>query len=305
MKLSLDALQALDAIARNGSFARAAAELHRVPSALTYTVQQLERDLEIKLFARDGRRAILTAAGHELLNEGRILLRAASDLECRIQQLAKGWETELRIAVDTIIGSELLFPLITAFDNEKSGTRVRLSTEVLGGTWDALISGRADLIVGAGADMPSGGGYAMLPMGTWTWQFVASPDHPIVRETLPLTEATITRYRAISVADSSRQLPPRTVGLISGQDVLTVPSMQAKLAAHIAGMGVGFLPAHLAKPAIHANRLVALAVATPRRESAVCVAWRANNTGRAQRWFIQQFEKPEIAASIYPVEVAT
>lgn len=305
MKLSLDALQALDAIARNGSFARAATELHRVPSALTYTVQQLEHDLEIKLFARDGRKAVLTAAGHELLNEGRTLLKAASDLECRIQQLAKGWETELRIAVDTIIGGEALFPLIAAFGAEQSGTRVRLSTEVLGGTWDALISGRADLIIGAGADMPSGGGYAMLPMGAWTWQFVAAPNHPIVHETLPLTEATITRHRAISVADSSRQLAPRTVGLISGQDVLTVPTMQAKLAAHIAGMGVGFLPAHLAQPAIDTNRLVALAVTTPRRESPVCIAWRANRTGRAQRWFIQQFERPEIAAMVFPTEIAS
>ena len=56
MRLSLDALQALDAIARNGSFARAAAELHRVPSALTYTIQQLESDLGLALFDRDGRR---------------------------------------------------------------------------------------------------------------------------------------------------------------------------------------------------------------------------------------------------------
>jgi len=85
MPLSLDALQTLDAIARNGSFARAAAELHRVPSALTYTIQQLETDLGLTLFNREGRRAVLTAAGHELLNEGRILLKVAADLECRIQ----------------------------------------------------------------------------------------------------------------------------------------------------------------------------------------------------------------------------
>ena len=301
MRLSLDALQALDAIARNGSFARAAAELHRVPSALTYTVSQLERELDVKLFAREGRRATLTAVGHELLNEGRILLKAAADLECRIQQVAKGWETELRIAVDTIISIDALFPLIRAFEGEKSGTRIRLSTEVLGGTWDALISGRADLLIGAGADMPSGGGYATLPLGNWQWLFVAAPKHPITREGCPLTESAITRYRAVSVADSSRQLPPRTVGLITGQDVLTVPTMQAKLAAHIAGLGVGFLPAHLALPAIKAKRLVALDVANPRRESAVCVAWRANRTGRAQRWFIQQFEKPEIVTSLFSI----
>lgn len=178
MKLSLDALLALDAIARNGSFARAAEELHRVPSALTYTMQQLESDLGVKLFDREGRRAMLTAAGHELHNEGRILLRAASDLECRIQQVARGWETELRIAVDTIIGIPALFGLVSAFDDQQSGTRIRLSTEVFGGMWDALASGRADLLIGAGAEAPAGGGYATLQLGEWQWVFVAPPHAP-------------------------------------------------------------------------------------------------------------------------------
>ncbi len=299
MKLSLDALQVLDAIARNGSFARAAAELHRVPSALTYTVQQLESGFAMPLFARDGRRATLTAAGHELLNEGRILLKAAADLECRMQQLAKGWEVELRIAVDTIIDSDALYPMIQLFENEQSGTRIRLATEVFGGTWDALISGRADLIVGAGTDVPTGGGYAALPMGSWHWQFVAAPHHPISSESRPLTEAVITHYRAISVADSSRQLPARTAGLISGQDVLTVPTMQAKVSALIAGLGVGYLPAHIAAAEVKQKRLVTFELASPRTPTPVCIAWRANRTGRALRWFIQQFERPEIAAGIF------
>ena len=299
MKISLDALQALDAIARNGSFARAAEELHRVPSALTYTMQQLESDLEVTLFSREGRRATLTAAGHELLNEGRLLLKAASDLECRIQQVAKGWETELRIAVDTIIRIRALFPLIAQFESEHSGTRIRLSTEVLGGTWDALISDRADLIIGAGADVPSGGGYASMSLGEWQWTFVARPDHPITRESQPLSEAVISAHRAVSVADSSRLLPPRTIGLISGQDVLTVPTMQDKLAAHIQGLGVGFLPNHLAAGPLEAKQLVALEVANPRRVAPICAAWRANRTGRAQRWFIQQLENPEVVRSLF------
>ena len=298
MRLSLDALQVLDAIARNGSFARAAAELHRVPSALTYTVQQLESDLAMKLFSREGRRATLTAAGHELLNEGRILLKAAADLECRMQQLATGWETELRIAVDTIISIDVMFPLVREFEKAQSGTRIRLSTEVFGGTWDALLSERADLIVGASTDTFPGSGYATLPLGTWTWAFVAAPQHPICREKRPLTDAVITQYRAVSAGDTSRHLPPRTAGLISGQDVLTVPTMQAKLAAHIAGLGVGFLPTHVAQPAIKAKKLISLPLAIPRPDSSVCIAWRANQTGRALRWFIHQFENPKIAAAV-------
>src|SRR5215207_4965169 len=108
MRLSLDALQVLDAIDRKGSFAGAADELHRVPSAITYSVKQLEDGLGVPLFDRRGHRAVLTAAGRELLAEGRRLLRAAADLECRVQQVAKGWEAELRIAVDTLIGVEKL-----------------------------------------------------------------------------------------------------------------------------------------------------------------------------------------------------
>ena len=50
MRLTLDALLVIDAIDRKGSFAAAAHELHRVPSAVTYSVQKLEEDLDVLLF---------------------------------------------------------------------------------------------------------------------------------------------------------------------------------------------------------------------------------------------------------------
>jgi DNA-binding transcriptional LysR family regulator len=298
MRLTLDALTVLDAIARNGSFARAATELHRVPSALTYTVQQLESDLDITLFSREGRRATLTPAGHELLNDGRLLLKAAADIECRIQQVAKGWETELRIAIDTILSPQAVFPIIDAFTRENAGTRIRLSTEVLGGTWDALVNGRADLILGASSDAPPGGGFATLPLGQWQWVFAVAPHHPILAAPEPLSEAVLTRYRAVSVADSSRNTPPRTIGLLSGQDVLTVATMRDKLAAQIAGLGIGFLPRHLAAPALTSGKLVSRRVDSPRPDSPYCAAWRASRTGRALRWFAQELEKPDVLAAL-------
>ena len=298
MRLSLDALQVLDAIARGGSFAAAATELHRVPSAITYTVQQLEQDLDVLLFDRRGHRAKLTGAGFELLTEGRQLLRAATDLECRIQQVAKGWETELRIAVDTIIDPQRLFPLLAEFDKEASGTRIKIMTEVLGGNWDALISGRADLVIGATSDVPSGGGYATLPLGKLQFAFVAAPTHPICDETQPLSEATILKYRAVSVADSSRNLPARTVGLLSGQDVLTMPSMVAKIAAHIAGLGVGFLPSSIAEYEQRAGRLKILDVEISKPGGETVIAWRPNRTGKALRWFIKQFQAADAIQSL-------
>jgi DNA-binding transcriptional LysR family regulator len=296
MRISLEGLQVLDAIDRKGSFAAAAAELNRVPSAVTYTIRQLEQDLDVLLFDRRGHRAVLTAVGHELLNEGRQLLRAAADLECRIQQVAKGWETELRIAVDTIIPPERMFTLIGDFYREESGTQIRVLTEVLGGTWDALQSGRADLAIGASGDAPSGSGFATMLLGHIQFEFVAAPHHPIHAEPMPLTAAIIQKYRAISVADSSRSLLPRTVGLLSGQAVLTLPTMSAKVAAHIAGLGVGFLPQTIAERETAAGRLVVLPVEINKPGGDALIAWRPNRTGKALRWFLKQLQSPEIAA---------
>src|SRR3954468_4708818 len=147
-KISFDGLQVLNAIDRKGSFPAAADDLHRVPSAVTYSVRQLESTLGVELFDRTGHRAVLTEAGQELLSQGRRLLRAAADLECRVQQVAKGWESELRIAVDTVIGADKILRLAGEFYEQASGTRLKLIHEVLGGVWDALESGRADLGIG-------------------------------------------------------------------------------------------------------------------------------------------------------------
>jgi DNA-binding transcriptional LysR family regulator len=298
MKLSLDALQVLDAVDRKGSFAAAAGELHRVPSAITYSVQQLEDALGVEVFDRSGHRAVLTAAGRELLSEGRHLLRAAADLECRVQQVAKGWEVELRIALDTIIGTDRLYGLAAEFYRQDSGTRLRISHEVLAGTWDALASARADLAIGASGDPPPGGGYAVRELGRVEMAFVAAPFHPICREPQPLADEVIQRHRAVSIADSSRLLPPRTVGLVSGQDVLTVPSLEAKAAAHFAGLGVGFLPRWIAEREAQRGRLRILEVTGTRPGSDLLVAWRANREGRALKWFAKRLEDPRVVAGL-------
>jgi DNA-binding transcriptional LysR family regulator len=303
MRLSLDALQVLDAIDRRGSFAAAAAELHRVPSAITYTIRQLESDLDVLIFDRRGHRAALTPAGHELLNDGRQLLQAAADLETRIHQIASGWEAELRIAVDTIIGAERLFPLLEQFyagPGAIGGTRIKLSEEVLAGTWDALVCARADLVIGVNDDVPPGGGFATLPLQPLGFVFVAAPAHPLCRLPEPLAESSIQRYRAVSIADSSRNLPPRTIGLLSGQEVLSVPTMRAKIAAHIAGLGVGYLPTHLAAAEIAAGRLRSLRLTVARPDSQLNAAWRPRRTGKALRWFAQQLAIATNVEALFP-----
>jgi len=291
MVLTLEALEVLDAINRRGSFAAAAIELDRVPSAITYTVRRLEEALDMLLFDRKGRRARFTPAGRELLERGRALLAEAAAVEQRVQRVATGWESELRIAVDSIVPLARVWPLVGRFYAEcqardAAHTRLRLSQEVLGGAWDALAEGRVDLVLGAPGDPPPGGGYRSRLMAEVPMVFVVAPRHPLAAAPEPLPEAAILPHRVVVAADSSRRLPPRTVGLLTGQDTLTVPDLPSKLAAQVAGLGCGAMPWYLAADDVAAGRLVVKLLDTPRAPSRVQAAWREARPGKALAWWI-------------------
>jgi DNA-binding transcriptional LysR family regulator len=298
MKLSLDALAILDAIDAAGSFAAAAQRLHRVPSALTHAIRKLEEDLGYPIYERVGRRASLTAAGRTLLEEGRRLLGAAQALECRARRVATGWEADLRIGVDGLIPVTAVLPLVDAFYREASGTRLRLIPEILGGCWDALVSGRADLMIGAPGDAPAHSNLSTRQLGEVDFAFCVAPGHPLASAPEPISASAITTHRLVVVADSSRLLAPRSTGLSDGQDVLTVGDMEAKLAAQVAGLGVGFLPLGMATRAAAEGRLVIRQCALPRPRVLLHLAWPTDHDGRALRWFVKRLAEPEWRARL-------
>ena len=298
MKITLDALIVLDAIARKGSFAAAADELYRVPSAVSYTVQKLEQDLDTEIFDRSGHRAVLTPSGKELLEQGRHLLVAAQEIEARVKRVAKGWETELRIAIDSLIPFENLFPLVEKFYATDCGTQLRLHKEVLGGTWEALINNRVDLVIGATGDSPSTSKYSNQVLGGIEMVFAVAPHHPLASAKEPISRKAIQQHRAIAVADSSRQMAPRTAELLSGQDVLTVPDMAAKVQAHCQGLGVGTIPKTIAEREQKHGRLVIKQCEGDTVKPTLSMAWPADNQGKALLWFVNELKKPEVAQSL-------
>lgn len=293
IKLSIEALEVLDAIDREGSFSAAAESLYRVPSAITYTIRKLEDELGISLFDRSGHKARLTEAGNELLREGRHLLKAAGELECRVRRVATGIETDISIAVSDILRLEPLYDILERFYAQSFGTRVQLLREVYGGSWDALMSNRADISIGAPGEGPPGGGYTTSLLGSVEFVFAVSPAHPLAMMPEPLSNSDIQQYRSISAADSSRNLPARTSGILDGQDVLSVPDIPSKTLAQIKGLGVGYLPRTLAEHHAAHSELVILQVAEPKPSLVTCIAWRSQG-GKAQQWLLHALQQLDI-----------
>ncbi|MBC7780215.1 MAG: LysR family transcriptional regulator, partial [Proteobacteria bacterium] len=140
-------------------------------------------------------------------------------------------------------------------------------------------------------DAPAGGGFGTHIMGSVGFAFVVAPDHPLAALPEPLAPEDIIVHRAVAVADSARNLPPRSSGLLSGQDVFTVPTLAAKVAAHRAGLGVGYLHETLARAEAAAGRLLIRTVSEVKPETTLFVAWRAANKGRALAWWIDALRR--------------
>jgi DNA-binding transcriptional LysR family regulator len=298
LRLSLEALQIVDAIDRRGSFSKAGQELHRVPSTISYMVGKLEADLGVQVFERNGPRIVLTAAGRELLREGRYLLKAAFELEQRVQRVASGWETELAIGIDSMFSALALSDDIRAFYEVAQQTRLRVVQETLSGTWEALLDRRVDLLVGVAGEGPAGGGYIARPIGQMPFAFAVAPGHPLAAAPEPLGRTDLQDHRAIVVADSARNMTARTVGLLLGQDTLTVPSMQLKFDLQLAGFGFGFLPAPCARSAIASGLLVEKQVEEPRPPETFYLAWRSGEEGAALKWWRERLQRASLFAQL-------
>lgn len=292
--LTPEALAMMDSIARSGSFAAAAREMGKVPSALTYSVRQLEDALDVLLFDRSSRQAVLTSAGQELLTEGRRLLLEIDAVANRVKRVATGWESELTIAVDDALARRALFDLMESFyqsseDGHPPPTRLKLRTEVMAGTWEALMSGQADLAIGTSAQ-PPGSSVICEVLGPMEMVFCVAPHHPLAKVEGTLTSADLAPHRIVAVADTARSLAPITLGVMPGQEVLTVPSMATKLEALLRGLGCGFLPTSMVRRQVDAGRLLIKTTFQGKRVSPMNYAWRntGHPPGKALAWWLKQ-----------------
>lgn len=288
--ITIEALLVLDAIEHRGSYAAAAEQLGKVPSALSYIIQKLEEQLNVTVFQRQGRRAVLTPAGKHLLTEGRKMLYAMNSLSEQTQTIANGWEPKIRIACDSIIDIKPIFNGIQRFLAEYQNIEFDVQEEVMNGTWEALVDDRVDLVIGAPSPVPNQKGIRAIKMAELTNVLVASANHEVAEKILSEHQAMppneLMNFRNVVVHDSSQHEIPWSINMIEGSQHFYVSTVAQKITAIIAGIGIGYLPKTLVQPYLDKGQLIVIETLVKTAKQDLVMAWKITNKGKGLKKLI-------------------
>ncbi|ARN73156.1 LysR family transcriptional regulator [Oceanicoccus sagamiensis] len=287
--ISIEVLETLDSIDRRGSFAKAAEELNKATSAVSYSVQKLEEQLDIALFQRQGRRSVLTPAGKLILEEGRHILDHAAQLANRAKEVATGWETHIRIAVEFMLPAPTFFAVVQQFLENHPTIEIDITESVLNGGWEALEEERVDLIVGAPGPVPQQKGYRAIALPSTELVPVIAAKHPKAQwaNNKKALQAELPKLRRVVTHDTSTSGITRSGGLGSEGKILYVQTLEQKVEAIVAGIGIGHLPLQKIQPYLDQGVLLTLVLPEvhPVKEY---MAWKLANKGRGLRALTEQ-----------------
>jgi DNA-binding transcriptional LysR family regulator len=231
-RISLDQWNVLVSVVESGSYSKAAERLHKSQSTLTYAVKKLESLLSVKVFELRGRKAVLTTTGELLYRRGKTLVEEAGRLEHAAGELGKGWEPQIRVAVDIIFPTWLLLKCFAEFARERPETHLELYETVLGGTEEALAARRVEFAIGS--SVPQGfAGDVLMPVRAVC---VAAPSHSLHQLGRALTQEDLRKHRHIVIRDSGEQRL-RSAGWLNEMR-WTVSNKATSI--HAVGLGLGY-----------------------------------------------------------------
>jgi DNA-binding transcriptional LysR family regulator len=257
-RITLDQWSALVAVVEAGGYAQASARLHRTQSTVTYTIKKLEELLQVKVFELQGRKAVLTPVGATLYRRGKALVEEAARLERAAADLSRGWEPEIRLAVDIIFPTWLLLDCLAAFSAERPEIRLELIESVLGGTEEALAEGRVDLAIGS--TVP--GGFLGDPLLQVRFVCAAAPSHPLHQLARTLTLDDLHAHRHLVVRDSGA-MRSRSGGWLNERR-WTVSHKATSIRAACMGLGFAWYPEENIREELASGRLAPLPLAEGR-----------------------------------------
>ncbi|EHC44301.1 transcriptional activator of the AllD operon [Salmonella enterica subsp. enterica serovar Alachua str. R6-377] len=282
-----ETLRTFISVAETGSFSKAAERLCKTTATISYRIKLLEENTGVGLFFRTTRSVSLTAAGSHLLSQAKDWLAWLDSMPDELRQVNDGVERQVNIVVNNLLYSpQAVASLLSWLNARYPFTQFHFSRQIYMGVWDSLLYEGFSLAIGVTGTEPLANTFMLDPLGSVQWRFVmsadhrqyptaliSSADHPLAHVSGPLTEAQLRRFPAINIEDSARTLTKRVAWRLPGQKEIIVPDMETKIAAHLAGVGIGFVPQPLCQTLIDKNELVSCTIPTMRPPSPLSLAW--------------------------------
>ena len=287
---TLDQLRIFIAVAEHGSFGGAAGAMGRAVSAVSYGIAQLEEQLGLTLFAREGsRRPVLTAAGEGLLAEARGIADGVDALLAKARSLHAGLEASLGLVIAVMVPGEVTARVLGEFRRMFPTVALTLNIEGLGAVAACLIDKEAQLAIGGPvtADHPE---LERQVIGEIDLVPVAAPSHPLARAGVQPGESR--QHLQLVLTDRSRLTDGQEFSVLSPA-TWRLGDLGAKHSLLIEGLGWGNMPRHMIAGDLAAGRLVELDLPEkPGAQYRLSALWRRDaRLGPAASWLIDAFRE--------------
>ncbi len=254
--MTLEQLRTFCAVIEQGGFHAASERLYRSQSAVSIAIKNLEKELGIELFDRQGYRPTSTPQGQVLYNKAKSILSKADEINSIANHFARGEETEISMALSAIAPVEKVLSVIHHLSEEAPATRMNLQIENMGGTLERLIDKEVDFAI-AERFAPLAHTEA-VHLTSAEMVTVISPEFPLAAHHTEITTFDLEQYVQIVVRDTSRNKPKQSAGLLEGAPQWLVNDFDMKKRIILSGMGWGRMPRHRIFEELKSGRLLEL-----------------------------------------------
>lgn len=299
---TLDQLQVFVAVAEFGSFSAAARKLNRAQSVVSYTIANLETQLQLTLFDRSGRNPVLTAAGRGIIEDARRMMADLDNLRARATSMTQGLEAEVRLGVSVLVPEHITIMVLRRFSDEFPTVSLKLTT---GSPFhiNHLVE-QGQLSVGiAGGNVNGRDDITTERLGVSFMVPMVAADHRLAKLGRKLLLTDVREETQIVVADDTGSTGTKDFHVFSRR-TWRVSDMAMKRQLLLGGLGWGGMPLSVVADDITEGRLVQLDVEPYQAiDISVEALWpSARPPGPAARWLIEQYQA---TMSTCPTSVTT
>jgi DNA-binding transcriptional LysR family regulator len=259
--MTLEQLKMLKQVAELGSLKSASAILFKTQPAISQGIKQLETQLGLQLFNREGYRLSLTLNGNKIYQHALRLLDEAEQINQLATFLKSGNEASITIAIEASYDLKKILPVLEMTQSEFPNTQIILKQEYINGALDAVRKEIADIAITTidQSTLLSGKFEANNLYKGYLYN-VAAPRFTARHSKLNSVTELKNEYQIV-VQDSGQSSPSINYSVQTGQRCWYVNDFNTKKTLILSGMGWGRLPEYMIKSELEQHALSILTMA--------------------------------------------